>query len=568
MMSINYDPPTSVAFESGLSWILKENVLVKWQDTSTGRELYLGQCTPTKKEVPLTLWVGRNEGHDLLVVMLQFTASYYVKERKKSVTMFLLPVQDVRMDSCEGFPSIALRDLESPVCDQMKESYPDMSDEKRFLHLRMHQTSSRVVMPARNTPTSPMGTASHLILLLRSLSKATTFDAYMNYSSFAKTALTCASTALALGQSIPAINLRRMYDSNGGLFNAWEHYLPQHDAKDNSDSRHSSKHKRKRHTSPGDVPPPPYAAKPGHCRPEHELGLTPSYLVEVPESDHSHASEKLDSASVRDVVPESPVDFLQDVTSTSAHIHPPATRPFQMQNSSQHVQSQHLVTCNNPAKAARTEVLVGGDAPALLLPALPLSKDRAPYCLSHFPLDSAYRPINRQADVSSVLRRSLTNWLYEMKKMNSNMHERPEIFSFLMALGIVAQQGDVEKFVKIKAKCMATVLEENTNKVSDSRPVPVVPPKRRVQTLIQWLCGCILDIETVMIDDLKTLSRTADAWTRRMQDVSDGESLPEDERRPGNALDEAEEAYMFQEAVCISNFCVMFGQVVRIYGKR
>lgn len=568
-MSVLYDAPPSVAFESGLSWVLKEKVLVKWQDTSTERELYLGQCTPTKKEVPLTLWIGRNEGHGLLVVMLQFTASYYVNERKKSVTMFLLPVSGVRIDGCDGFPSIALYDLEPPVRDQMKESYPDMSDEKRFLHLRMHQASSQVVMPARNNPPSTIGTASHLILLLKSLSEATTFDAYTNYSSFAKTALMCASTAVALGQSMPAMNLRRMYNSNGALFNAWHHYLPQHDAKHIPDPRHSSKRKRKRHTSPADPPPPPpYAAKPGYCRSEHELAPAPSYLVEVPESDHSHASEQLDSESVRDVVPESPVGLLQDVTTMSAHVHAPVTHPSHMQDMSQHVQSQHLITCDNPAEAARAPLLIETDAPALSLPALPLSRDRAPFCLSHLPLDSDYRPIDCQADVSSVLRRSLTNWLYEMKKMDSDMHERPEIFSFLMALGTVAQQGDVGEFVKIKAKCMATVLEENTIKVSDSRPMPVVTPKRRVQNLIRWLCGCVLDIETVIIDDLKTLSRTAYAWTRRLQDISDRKSILEDERRPGNGIDELEEAYMFQEAVCISNFCVTFGQVLKIYGRR
>lgn len=531
-MSTSYDCPPSVAFRNELSWKLKESVLVKWKDTDTGKELYLGQSTPTSKNVPLILWIGRghNESQDLLVILLQLTVTYYVSARKKSINMFLVPSSELRMNGDRDFFPVALHDLEASVRHQMHHSEPDLPEQKRYISLAMQPTSSDVVMPLRNASASDskgnaqpkpiQGTALHLVFLLRSLSEATTCCAYMDYSTYAATALRNTAVTLDNGSTLPAFDLQRMYNSNGGALNAWEQYSDK-DAdmrleKYITNPRHPPKRKRKRNLSPvssekagvSDDVPPPYIE--GHI---HEQSTNPSIssdaVIVVPQSDAASTPKRLDHHLAEDTVPETPQYPLHDVPDIGAKSH---------------------VLLHQPA----------------------------PYCLTSLPLASDYHPIRDKDSVSDVLHASFTNWIYEMRKLYRTMHEHPEVFSLLMALGPVVQNGDVAKFVDIKAKCTMIALRESTA-LQASQNISVATltetPERRVQTMIRWLCGCILDIETVMMEDFKVLSQRAAAWTERLRD----HPQPDDDAQE----DDAEVAYMFHEAICISKVCVLFGNVLR-----
>lgn len=632
-MSASYRPPPSVAFRPELSWILKESVLVKWQDKCTREELHLGQSTPTNEEVPLSLWVGRghSEGQDVLVVMLQLNVCHYVSSRKKRKTMFLLPSSDLRIDGHEDFSPIALHDLDSSVRHQIHQLCPDIPEQKRFVRLTVKSTSSQVVMPMRSDIASAStshtkqmhGTALHLVLLLKSLSEAASFNVYMHYSSYAVTGLNSALSALQRGHTLPALDLPRMYNSNGGACKAWEQYLDLKEIARDSEHVPNPRHpkrKRRRDHSPDlreDIPPP-YVEKPRAGQSADLFDPNVSGLIEiiVPESVHAYTPRELSNDAIGDVIPETPLGVQQPASPVSysgvvcdAPATLGATLPAQSQELTafegvvQVAQIQHParpliseraargqeslpgspVNHSHPERATQSPLPVEHVAQALqspVLPVLPVLQPRAPYCLPHLPLASDYKPIRCKDDVSNTLNASLTNWIYSMRKIHLHMHEIPEIFTLLIAFGPAVEHGDVRRFVYLKARCTTIVLRESTaiKSASGSLALTVAEtPERRVQDMIRWLYGCVLDIETIMMDDLKELSQRAVAWTRRLQ-----AEQPQDkqlnhsvgsEKHPqctiGDAftieeeIDDTEAAYLFYEATCIAKLCVLFGHILR-----
>lgn len=277
------------AFPRKVSWMVKEAVMVLWEEpeeeSDSGKELRrtrlrsLGQPSAMDKYPNVTLWIGRgfnegdqdvhrqenrdegdsegegegehedenkdqnkhkdeserqaagqDEGKEEMIVLLQMTFHIKVSSgnRKKAFDMFcILESANLVITQRHGnFLPLSMNNLPPTVYDCLKHPEPT----KRLLHVRLcAQESSRVLMHRRpHIAKNVTGTPLHLMLLLQSLSRTLSFDAYLSYSTYAAECLKTVATALDSGVSTPAIDLHRVFAGVGGCFDYWEQFNPDH----------------------------------------------------------------------------------------------------------------------------------------------------------------------------------------------------------------------------------------------------------------------------------------------------------------------------------------------------
>ncbi|KAF1355599.1 hypothetical protein BDV97DRAFT_345782 [Delphinella strobiligena] len=252
------------AFPRDVSWMVKEAVIVLWreeepeseseEESESGKKLRrtrlrsLGQPSAMDKYPNVTLWMGRggkeaeadltkdgkeDEVKEEMIIMLQMTFHIKVSSgnRKKAFDMFcILPSANLVManeqDESANFLPLSLDKLSSTVYECLKHPNPS----RRLLHVRFcAQYASRVLMHHRPYIAKHVtGTPLHLMLLLKSLSRSLSFDAYLSYSTYAAECLKTVATRLECGVTTPAIDLDRVYAGVGGCLDYWEQFNPEH----------------------------------------------------------------------------------------------------------------------------------------------------------------------------------------------------------------------------------------------------------------------------------------------------------------------------------------------------
>ena len=228
------EPPLCLALSKEVRWVLREPVLVTWQDSTyaPGEMHSLGQPCPINGTTAVTLWVGEDSTTGKMVLLLHLNIVRRVACRPKAFEFFLVLLPD----SCRvaETPSTEQSRLAPDVLKRILDAYGLQKAEEesrayRWLHIPFAQDQpSNVLMNIQPKNAKAFkGTPLHLLMLFRSLSRSQKFDVYARYSDYAKRSLANLCERLKSGVSIIEIDLKTAYAGEGGQFNNWEQYNPQ-----------------------------------------------------------------------------------------------------------------------------------------------------------------------------------------------------------------------------------------------------------------------------------------------------------------------------------------------------
>ncbi|KAI4747293.1 hypothetical protein E4T50_02427 [Aureobasidium sp. EXF-12298] len=123
---------------------------------------------------------------------------------------------------------------------------------------------------------------------------------------------------------------------------------------------------------------------------------------------------------------------------------------------------------------------------------------------------------NHRSDINIALHAAFVTWLLHMGRLQPYLHEDPELYTMLVAFGLVVQRGDITCFPSIKVIATSLVL------------------KRHVTSPVE--------IRTWDMPAKKLVQRLAINVTQNSQ---------------ASAADREDE-YLFQEATCVANFFVTY----------
>lgn len=187
-----------------------------WNEPDRPEISSLGLPCPTRKPTLLTLWVGKNANNELHL-MLQLRISIRVSKRRKILDYYLLPLSGTRVTASTSI--VHLKDAPENIRQCLEEAYGKFSTQKCLRIPFLQPEPGRVLMPV--TPDSAPclgGTALHLMTLLRSLSRASSFEVFVGHSSYAQHALANIDGVLADSTNL---DLLSSYGGNGGVFDDW-----------------------------------------------------------------------------------------------------------------------------------------------------------------------------------------------------------------------------------------------------------------------------------------------------------------------------------------------------------
>ncbi|KAG9593332.1 hypothetical protein KCU77_g7950, partial [Aureobasidium melanogenum] len=210
------EPPPGVAFAQELEWVCKEPALVIWNDPNRSEISSLGLPCPTGKPTLLTLWIGRNAFREAYL-MLQLRITIRVSKRRKILDHYLLHSSGTCVTASTSV--VHLKDASENIRQCLEEAYGKFSTQKCLRIPFLQPKLGRVLMPIvpDNAPCLG-GTALHLLTLLHSLSRATSFEIFVGHSSYAQHALANIEGALADSRNV---DLLSSYEGNGGVFDDW-----------------------------------------------------------------------------------------------------------------------------------------------------------------------------------------------------------------------------------------------------------------------------------------------------------------------------------------------------------
>ncbi|KAK6003032.1 hypothetical protein QM012_000877 [Aureobasidium pullulans] len=210
------EPPPGIAFADELEWLCKEPALVVWNEPGRSEISSLGLPCPTGRPTLLTLWVGKNAAQEVYL-MLHLRITIRVSKRRKILDHYLLPSSDTCIAA--GTSIVHLKNAPENIRQCLEEAYGKFSTQKCLRIPFCQPMSGRVLMPiAPDNAPCLGGTALHLLTLLHSLSRASSFEIFVGHSTYAQHALTNIEGALA---DSAKIDLLSSYGGSGGVYDDW-----------------------------------------------------------------------------------------------------------------------------------------------------------------------------------------------------------------------------------------------------------------------------------------------------------------------------------------------------------
>lgn len=555
--------PSLALVDSQLDWIVKrKHTFVVWHD-SAGNAQSLGQLSSHNRKSRFTISIGYDVQKGRLLIMLHLPISLRASSKTKPRDMFLVvPTESLKIGDAESaFPALSSDNVSKTLVDQLK-NVP-FAESNRLLHIPFALSQpSNVVMPKENYPSNVKGTPLKLLSSLKSLSESLSFDAYINFNSYAQLGLQQICKTLDRCTT-PTIDLDHMYGRGGGL-NLWQcqglHKDTQEAAKVPNVLRDAS-------------PPPPY--EPATCLPFPQVQSSrqispalrdPSPAVLVPRSDSGDppCPPTLDDPSF---IAESPRAIQDLLDRAEERYSGPATPEYE-----QHLSDSPVFQPTRKRKVRSSSLVDERQA----LPGSASCHHSANHAdLQRHALHAGSHPrdFSVQSQTPGSLLMEIVYWLFTAWKMCADAHVflRAE----LLALGAAAGSGDTGAFDQARTVCSsrlalrvaeARVFINGVTSQVDNTPVQVGPDSEEfMMHVVGWINAVERGTDLLILDDLVLLAtklrvladlrhdlKPQDANIGAHEDVS---ANPDRDVR----LEDAERSLVLQKAKCIAIACFHFG---------
>lgn len=93
---------------------------------------------------------------------------------------------------------------------------------------------------------------------------------------------------------------------------------------------------------------------------------------------------------------------------------------------------------------------------------------------------------NHRSDINIALHAAFVTWLLHMGRLQPYLHEDPELYTMLVAFGLVVQRGVITCFPNISVRATSLVLERLVTSPVETRNWDM-PAKKLVQRLVGWM---------------------------------------------------------------------------------
>lgn len=557
------DGPSLALVDSQLGWIVKrKHTFVVWHD-SAGNAQCLGQLSSHNRKSRFTISIGHDVQKCQLLIMLHLPISLRASSKTKPRDMFLVvSTESLNIGDAEStFPALASDNVSKTLVDQLKDV--PFAESNRLLHIPFALSRpSNVVMPKEKYPGNVKGTPLRLLSNLKSLSESLSFDAYINFNSYAQRGLQQICKTLD-GFTTPAIDLDHMYGRGGGL-NLWQrqglHQEKQEAAKAPNVLRDAS-------------PPPPYA--PATCLPlsQPQSGWrtspslrdpSPALLVARSDSGDPPCAPTFDDSSF---IAESPRPVQDLLDRAEERYSGPATPAYE-----QHMPNSPVFQPTRKRKVRPSSVVDERQA-------LPGSAS-CHHSVNHpdlqrraLPASSHPRDFPMQSQTPGTLFMEIVHWLFTAWKMCADAHVlfRAE----LIALGAAAGRGDTNVFDHARTICSSRLAlrvaeaKVSANKVIsqvDTMPAQVSPDSEEVMMhVVGWVNAVERGADLFILDDLVLLATKLRVLADLQHDLKRQEANIGTHEGAGTnsdgqvRLENAERSLMLQKAKCIAIACFHFG---------
>ncbi|KAH7033963.1 hypothetical protein B0J12DRAFT_680026, partial [Macrophomina phaseolina] len=482
-----------------LDWVVASNVFVKWHD-GDGFPQYLGRLPPYTGNAGLSLMLGRSkqDAHDqLLLFHLAVRLHASSKERPQD---FFLPIPADFFDT--GDPLNLSNETAKnivPIHWQVKQSA--LAELERVMRVKISlRYPGFVIMPAINRSKKVLGTPRKLLLLLRSLSQATTFDAFLPDYERPKTALDALATGVRQGlMRTSPLRFRSMFDGRSGKRNNWEVFgMAEDGPADDLDSDAVEA-------------PPCYS----------EGGAIAAILEgDKARADAGHAEAEPEPTqlftSLEPTQADTPSDYIQvwrSACQSSRHDSGEST-------SSPDAVSDSVLRPSPPVEAAPGAELrdqkrprsSGSDgATSRFSPNKRRAAITTPpyYCsLATGPPSSRDRPVASfhamDGDGAVSLFDEMATWLYHAWDLDWNTHLAMQ--NSLLALGYHARESSLADFDVVKGRCTSELVFRPEGVLgSDER----IMPRHDIAEMVTWANSLLRRAEQVLFVELKGLADAA-----------------------------------------------------------
>ncbi|KAK0610265.1 hypothetical protein DIS24_g12104 [Lasiodiplodia hormozganensis] len=482
-----------------LDWVVASDVFVKWHDED-GIPQCLGRLPPHAGNAGLSLMLGRSK-HDADDQLLLFHLSIRLHaSSKESPQDFFLPIPTDFLDT--GGP-LSLSDEHAeniiPTAWQVERSVS--TELRRVMHVKTRlRYPGFVLMPAIKRSKQVLGTPRRLLLLLRSLSRATAFDAFLPDCERPRAALDALAIGVRQGLAKTSpLQFRLMFDGRSGKRDNWEAFGMAQDGLENGSGGNAAED------------PPCYSeagASAIGSEGDDKARADAEYVEVEPEPTQPFNSLEPTQADT----PSDYIQFWRSACQSSRHQSSEST-------GSPDAVSDSVLRPSPPFEAAPGTELrdrkrprsSGSDGATSRFP----SDKRAAFTTPPYHPSSAAEPLSSRelsvphshatdADGAVSLSHDMTTWLYHAWDLDRNIHVAMQ--ESLLALGYHAREGSVAEFDVVKGWCTSELVFRPEGVLGSVKPIGA---RRDVAEMVTWANSLLRGAEQVLFVELKTVADAA-----------------------------------------------------------
>ncbi|OJD33986.1 proline-rich receptor-like protein kinase perk4-like [Diplodia corticola] len=206
-----------------LKWVVADRVVATWEDEALHAH-FLGRLSSHNKKADFSLLLGHSpDDRNACLLLLHLPLRVRPGAGSKPTDLFLiLPPEAFNSPTPLDITTASTSEFPNSHLDLLKSA--GLSDSINAVRLAFKlRDPGYVLMPRIKLKNELLGTPRELLLALRSLSQATSFDVYLKRSTYSQVALSDFRAAVLDGSArMPRLRPKSMYQGRGAKQDAWE----------------------------------------------------------------------------------------------------------------------------------------------------------------------------------------------------------------------------------------------------------------------------------------------------------------------------------------------------------
>lgn len=477
-------------------WVVADRVIAAWEDEGQAHDVhYLGRLSSHNRKAEFSLMLGHlPEEENVSLLLFHLPLRVRAGSASKPIDLFVvIPVESFHSASPLSVGAATASEIPEPHLDAIKSAGLDNCPNVLRVQFNLKEPGY-VMMPRMKVKSALVGTPRELLLNLRSLSRALSFNVYLKRNTYSQVALANFSSAVLQGDArTPALRLKSMYLGRGAKRDAWD--LFGLNASDTPTKAVNPLAAKALESDREDgAPPPPYeqavqTPTPSPEKPEQEAVTSNHGEEQEEENDEEpRAPNVLVRGSVSPIEeenvaePRTPNALVRDGVSFVSETPPPAPAahpaPQQIPQKRAFADAESPTASDTEAeetrkRASKTFLPLFASSSSLIPGSPPLLEQRRPHSISSqapntpppprqhpTPAHSSIEPTppppsppQHDSLPTETLLREIATWLQDGWVVDAHAHQK--LLLPLLALGYQARRRDVAAFDLVKGRCTA-----------------------------------------------------------------------------------------------------------------